>query len=75
MRCAHSPDLRLDVTLALHEHVDDRALVDVLAEDVLGDAALEQLAPFVDLVGHHIYERAIVDVLVKSKGHVKSKIW
>ena len=23
----------------------------------------------------NIYDRAIVDVLVKSKGHVKSKIW
>ena len=28
-----------------------------------------------DIFGQHIYERAIVDVLVKSKGHVKSKIW
>ena len=28
-----------------------------------------------DIFGQNIYERAIVDVLVKSKGHVKSKIW
>ena len=28
-----------------------------------------------DIFGQFIYERAIVDVLVKSKGHVKSKIW
>src|SRR5512140_1351826 len=46
------PDLRLDVPLGLHEHVDDRTLVDVLVEDLLGYAALEQLAPLVDLVGH-----------------------
>ena len=23
----------------------------------------------------NLYERAIVDVMIKSKGHVKSKIW
>ena len=28
-----------------------------------------------DIFTQNIYERAIVDVLVKSKGHVKSKIW
>ena len=28
-----------------------------------------------EIFGQNIYERAIVDVLVKSKGHVKSKIW
>jgi hypothetical protein len=28
-----------------------------------------------EIFQHNIYERAIVDVLVKSKGHVKSKIW
>src|SRR5688500_8920752 len=55
------PDLGLDVTLRLHEHVDDRALVDVLAEDVLGDAALEQLAAFIDLVGHHVEQVVVRD--------------
>ena len=28
-----------------------------------------------DIYSLNIYDRAIVDVLVKSKGHVKSKIW
>ena len=28
-----------------------------------------------DIFARNIYDRAIVDVLVKSKGHVKSKIW
>ena len=28
-----------------------------------------------DIFALNIYDRAIVDVLVKSKGHVKSKIW
>ncbi len=38
------------------------------------DVALARLAP--DLYGRtNFYERAIVDVILKSKGHVKSKIW
>jgi hypothetical protein len=28
-----------------------------------------------DIFGLNLYERAIVDVMIKSKGHVKSKIW
>ena len=28
-----------------------------------------------EIYEENIYDRAIVDVLVKSKGHVKSKIW
>src|SRR5688500_2884042 len=39
-----SPDLGLHVPLGLHQDVDDRPFVDVLAVDLLGDAALEQLA-------------------------------
>ena len=43
-RSGRLPNLRLDVPLRLDEHVDDRAIVDVLAEDVVGHAALEQRA-------------------------------
>lgn len=28
-----------------------------------------------ELANQGIYERALVDVLVKAKGHIKSKIW
>jgi hypothetical protein len=27
------------------------------------------------LYGRNLYERAIVDILVRSKGHVPSKLW
>ncbi len=38
------------------------------------DVALTRLWP--DLYGRtNFYDRAIVDVILKSKGHVKSKIW
>ena len=28
-----------------------------------------------DLYHRNFYDRALVDILVKSKGHIKSKIW
>jgi hypothetical protein len=28
-----------------------------------------------DLYQKNFYDRALVDILVKTKGHVKSKIW
>jgi hypothetical protein len=28
-----------------------------------------------EIYGLGLYERALVDVLLKSKGHIKSKIW
>jgi len=28
-----------------------------------------------DVYAMNIYERALVDVMLKSKGHIKSKIW
>ena len=55
-----SPDLGFDVALGLHQHVNDRAIVDVLGEDLLGDAALEELAPFLDVAFHHVEEKSFV---------------
>ncbi|MCH2110350.1 MAG: hypothetical protein MK135_13590 [Polyangiaceae bacterium] len=28
-----------------------------------------------ELYSHQFYERALVDVLIRSKGHIKSEIW
>ena len=28
-----------------------------------------------DLYHHNFYERALVDILVRAKGHIKSEIW
>ena len=62
-RLPRLPDLRFDVPLRLDQHVDDGALVDVLAEDVLGHTALEQLAAFIDLVRHHLEQVVVGDAL------------
>ena len=51
-------------------------LFDVMAEEIEEGRALYESRLDPDLYGQtNFYNRAIVDILVKSKGHVKSPIW
>jgi hypothetical protein len=50
-------------------------LFTVLAEEVEEGRALFKSRVSPDLYAKNFYDRAIVDILVKSKGHIKSKIW
>ena len=50
-------------------------LFDVMADEIKEGRELFKSRVNAEMFGLHIYERAVVDVLVKSKGHVKSKIW
>ena len=59
-------------------------ILDGIANDNLFEAMSDEISEGRDLFKsrvteeiftQNIYERAVVDVLVKSKGHVKSKIW
>jgi len=50
-------------------------LFTVLAEEIEEGRALYKSRVSPDLYAKNFYDRAIVDILVKSKGHVKSKIW
>ena len=50
-------------------------LFTVLAEEIEEGRALFKSRVSPDLYAKNFYDRAIVDILVKSKGHVKSKIW
>ena len=48
--------------LTMHEHIEEgRALFK------------SRVTP--DIYSLNLYDRAIVDVMIKSKGHVKSRIW
>src|SRR5580698_8587817 len=49
-----SPDLRLNVAPRLEQHVDQRAVVDPLPEDLRRHAALVERAPLFDLVAHDV---------------------
>jgi uncharacterized hydantoinase/oxoprolinase family protein len=50
-------------------------LFESLAEEIEEGRALYKSRVSAELYGKHFYDRALVDILIKSKGHVKSKMW
>jgi predicted transcriptional regulator len=50
-------------------------LFDALAEEIEEGRALFKRRVSSELYPKNLYDRAIVDILVKAKGHIKSKIW
>ena len=50
-------------------------LFEVLAEEIEEGRALYQSRVSAELVRKNFYPRAIVDILVRSKRHIKSKVW
>ena len=46
-----------------------------LAEEVEEGRALYKSRVAPDLYQRNFYDRALIDILIKSKGHVKSKLW
>ncbi|HEY4116950.1 MAG TPA: hypothetical protein VGM56_03795 [Byssovorax sp.] len=46
-----------------------------LSEEIEEGRALYKSRVSPDLYAKNFYDRALVDILVKSKGHIKSKIW
>ena len=50
-------------------------LFDVLADEIEEGRALFKSRVAPDLYRKNYYDRAIIDILVRSKGHVQSPIW
>ena len=50
-------------------------LFDSLAEEIEEGRALYKRRVSPELYPKNFYDRALVDILVKAKGHIKSKIW
>jgi hypothetical protein len=50
-------------------------LFETLAEEIEEGRALYKRRVAPELYPKNFYDRALVDILVKSKGHIKSKIW
>ena len=50
-------------------------LFTALSEEVEEGRALYKSRVSPELYQNNFYDRALVDILVKSKGHIKSKIW
>jgi hypothetical protein len=72
---AIASDLTLYHEAKILEGIQNDSLFDAMKEEIEEGRALFKSRVTPEIFGQNIYDRAIVDVLVKSKGHVKSKIW
>jgi hypothetical protein len=50
-------------------------LFSALSEEIEEGRALYKSRVSPDLYMRNFYDRALIDILIKSKGHVKSKLW
>ena len=55
--------------------IEGDSLFEVLSDEIEEGRALYKSRVAPDLYTHNFYERALVDVLVSSKGHIKSLMW
>ena len=72
---AIASDLTLYHEAKILEGIGNDTLFEVMKDEIDEGRELFQSRVTPEIFGMNIYDRAIVDVLVKSKGHVKSKIW
>ena len=72
---AIASDLTLYHEAKILDGIGNDNLFDVMADEIKEGRYLFKSRVTEEVYVQNIYERAIVDVLVKSKGHVKSKIW
>jgi hypothetical protein len=72
---AIASDLTLYHEAKILEGITNDTLFDVMKEEIEEGRQLFKSRVTEEIFGQNIYDRAIVDVLIKSKGHVKSKIW
>ena len=72
---AIASDLTLYHEKEILDGIEHDSLFDVMNEHIEEGRSLFKSRVTPDIYALNIYDRAIVDVLVKSKGHVKSKIW
>jgi hypothetical protein len=72
---AIASDLTLYHEAKILEGITNDSLFDVMKEEIAEGRSLFKSRVTPEIFGQNIYDRAVVDVLIKSKGHVKSKIW
>lgn len=72
---AIASDLSLYHEDKIVEGLENDTLFDVMSAEIKEGRDLFKSRVTADIYKLNLYERAIVDVLIKSKGHVKSKIW
>jgi hypothetical protein len=72
---AIASDLSLYNEEKITQGVKDDDLFDALEEEIEEGRALYNSRVSPKLYTRNLYDRAIIDILVRSKGHVPSKLW
>ena len=72
---AIASDLTLYHEQKIIQGIEDDDLFEVMAGEIEEGRTLFKSRVTPDIYHSGLYERAIVDVMLKSKGQVKSKIW
>jgi hypothetical protein len=72
---AIASDLTLYNEAKILEGIENDNLFEIMSDEIEEGRELFKSRVTPDIYDQNIYDRAIVDVLIKSKGHVKSKIW
>ena len=55
--------------------IQNDSLFEVMKDEIEEGRALFKSRVTPEIFSLNLYERALVDVMLKSKGHIKSKIW
>jgi hypothetical protein len=72
---AIASDLSLYNEEKIRKGIEEDDLFSSLSEEIEEGRALYKSRVSSELFHRNFYDRALVDILVKSKGHVKSKGW
>ncbi len=72
---AIASDLSLYHEDKIVEGIENDSLFDTMADEIEEGRELFQSRVTEEVYQLNLYDRAIIDVLIKSKGHIKSKIW
>jgi hypothetical protein len=72
---AIASDLSLYNEEKIVQGIQNDELFTTLAEEIEEGRALYKSRVSPELYQKNFYDRALVDILIKSKGHIKSKIW
>jgi hypothetical protein len=72
---AIASDLTLYHEAKIVEGLEKDMLFDVMREEIEEGRQLFKSRVTPEIYSLNLYDRALVDVMLKSKGHVKSRIW
>jgi hypothetical protein len=72
---AIASDLSLYNEEKIVQGIQEDSLFELLSEEIEEGRALYKNRVAPSLYQKNFYDRALVDILIKSRGHIKSKLW